>query len=112
MARKRSTAAPIIGSRREAVVVRAPGESVANVARRRGGAEQTSDRWRREYGGVRVDQAKRLKERERENVRREDLVADQALDNAVGKEGVVGKFCARRAAGSGTPPGCRRTRLT
>ena len=137
MARKRDTAEPIIGTRREAEVVLAQGENVGQVARRRGVAEQTDSRWRREDGGRRVDQAKRLKERERENGRRKTRVADQALDNAVRKEVASGNFCARRAgarrsrtrgprwpsrrvgpvgsspsraARSGTPPGWRRTR--
>ena len=67
MARKRYAAEEIIGKLREAEVVLAQGESVAPVARRLGVAEPTYYRWRREYGGLRVDQAKRLKEREREN---------------------------------------------
>ena len=79
----RYTAEPIIGTRREAEVALAQGESVPTVARRLGVAEPTDDRWRREYGGLRVDQAKRLKELERENSRRKRLVADQALDNAM-----------------------------
>ena len=137
MARKRYTAEPIIGTLREAAVVLAQGENVGTVARRLGVAEPPDYRWRRESGGLRVDQAKRLKERERENVRRKKLVADQALDNAIVKEVAAGNFCARRAgarrsrtrgprwssrsvgpvgssprraAGSGTPPGWRRTR--
>ncbi len=86
MARQRYTAEQIIDKLREAEVVLAQGESVATVARRLGVAEQTSDRWRREYGGLRLDQAKRFKELERENARLKRLVADQALDNAILKE--------------------------
>ena len=71
MARKRYTAEPIIGTRREAEVALGQGESVPTVARRLGVAEPTDDRGRREYGGLRVDQAKRLQELERENSRRE-----------------------------------------
>ena len=81
MARKRYAAEEIIGKLREAEVVLAQGESVAQVARRLGVAEPTYYRWRREYGGLRVDQAKRLKELERENSRLKRVVADQALDN-------------------------------
>ncbi len=92
MARKRFTAEQIIGKLREAEVALAQGESVAKVARRLGIAEQTYYRWRREYGGLRVDQAKRLKELERENVRLKRLVADQALDNAILKEVASGNF--------------------
>ncbi len=54
--------------------------------------EQTYYRWRKEYGGLRLDQAKRLKELEKENVRLKKLVADQALDNAILKEVSSGKF--------------------
>ena len=92
MARKRYAAEAIIGTLREAEVVLAQGESVAQVARRLGVAEPTYYRWRREDGGLRVDQAKRLKERERENVRRKKLVADQALDTAIRKEVASGNF--------------------
>ena len=92
MARKRYAAEAIIGKLREAEVVLAQGESVAQVARRLGVAEPTDYRWRREDGGLRVDQAKRLKERERENVRRKKLVADQALDTAIRKEVASGNF--------------------
>ena len=72
--------------------MRAQGEPVAKVARRLGVTEQTYYRWRREYGGLRVEQAKRLKELERENARLKRLVADQALDNAILKEAAAGNF--------------------
>ena len=65
---------------------------MAKVARRLGVAEQTYYRWRREDGGLRVDQVKRLKELERENTRLKRLVADQALDNAILKEVASGNF--------------------
>jgi putative transposase len=54
--------------------------------------EQTYYRWRRAYGGLRIDQAKRLKELERENARLKQLVAEQALDNAILKEAAKGNF--------------------
>ncbi len=92
MARKRYTAEEIIGKLREAEVALAQGESVAKVARRLGVAEPTSDRWRREYGGLRVDQAKRLKQLESENSRLKRLVADQALDNAMLRDVAAGNF--------------------
>jgi transposase-like protein len=92
MARKRYTAEQIIGKLREAEVVLAQGGSVAKVARRLGVAEQTYYRWWREYGGLRLDQAKRFKELERENARLKRLVADQALDNAILKEVASGNF--------------------
>ena len=62
------------------------------VCKKLGVSEQTYYRWRREYGGLRLDQAKRLKELERENTRLKRLVADQALDNAILKEVASGKF--------------------
>ena len=104
MARKRYTAEQIIGKRREAEVALAQGENVGKVARRLGVAEQTSDRWRREYGGLRVDQAKRLKELERENVRRKTRVADQALDNAMLRDVAAGNVCARPSGAGRHPP--------
>ena len=55
-------------------------------------SEQTYYRWRKEYGGLRLDQAKRLKELERENTRLKRLVADQALDNSILKEVASGNF--------------------
>ena len=70
----------------------AQGESVAKVARRLGVAEQTYYRWRREYGGLRLDQAKRFKELEQENARLKRLVADQELDHAILKEVASGNF--------------------
>ena len=92
MARKRYAAEEIIGKLREAEVVLAQGESVAQVARRLGVAEPTYYRGRREYGGLRVDQAKRLKELERENSRLKRVVADQALDNAMLRDVAAGNF--------------------
>ena len=92
MDRKRYTAEEIIGKLREAEVALAQGGSVAAVARRLGVAEPTYYRWRREYGGLRVDQAKRLKELERENSRLKRLVADQALDNAMLRDVAAGNF--------------------
>ncbi len=92
MARKRYAAEEIIGKLREAEGVLAQGEAVAQVARRLGVAEPTYYRWRREYGGLRVDQAKRLKELERENSRLKRLVADQALDNAMLRDVAAGNF--------------------
>ena len=55
-------------------------------------SEQTYYRWRKEYGGLRIEQAKRLKELEKENARSKRLVADQALDNAILREVASGNF--------------------
>lgn len=90
--RKRFSAEEIIGKLREAEVGLAQGQSVGQVARKLGVSEQTYYRWRREYGGLRVDQAKRLKELERENTQLKKIVADQALDNAMLRDLSRGNF--------------------
>ena len=92
MGRKRHTAEQIIGKLRTAEIELAKGLGTAEVVRNLGIAEQTYYRWRKEYGGLRLDQAKRLKELEKENSRLKKLVADQALDNAILKEVSSGKF--------------------
>jgi len=92
MGRKRHTAEQIIGKLREAEVELAKGQTTGDVVRKLGITEQTYYRWRKEYGGLRVDQAKRLKELEKENGRLKKLVADQALDNAILKEFASGNF--------------------
>ncbi len=92
MGRKRHTAAEIIGKLRTAEIELAKGLVTAEVVRKLGVTEQTYYRWRKEYGGLRLDQAKRLKELEKENTRLKKLVADQALDNAILKEVSSGKF--------------------
>ncbi len=92
MGRKRHTAEQIIGKLRIAEIELGKGLGTAEVVRKLGIAEQTYYRWRKEYGGLRLDQAKRLKELEKENTRLKKLVADQALDNAILKEVSSGKF--------------------
>lgn len=86
MARKRFTAEQIIHKLREAEVELAKGRTVGQVARQLGVTEQTYYRWRKEFGGMKVEQAKRLKELEAENSRLKKLVADLSLDNAILKE--------------------------
>ncbi len=90
--RKRHTAEEIIGKLRTAEIELAKGLGTVEVVRKLGITEQTYYRWRKEYGGLRLDQAKRLKELEKENTRLKKLVADQALDNAILKEVSSGKF--------------------
>jgi transposase-like protein len=90
--RKRFSAEEIIGKLREAEVVLSQGQSVGQVVLKLGVSEQTYYRWRREYGGMKVDQAKRLKELERENSQLKKIVADQALDNAMLRELSRGNF--------------------
>jgi putative transposase len=92
MGRKRHTAEQIIAKLREAEIELAKGQTMPEVVRKLGISEQTYYRWRKEYGGLRVDQARRLKELERENGRLKKLVADQALDNAILKEVASGNF--------------------
>ena len=86
MPRKRYTPEQIINSLREAEVLLSKGGTAAEAARHLGIAEQTYYRWRKEYGGMRINQAKRLKELEKENLRLKKIVADQALDNAILKD--------------------------
>ena len=92
MGRKRHTAEQIIGKLRTAEIELAKGVGTVDVVRKLGITEQTYYRWRKEYGGLRLDQAKRLRELEKENTRLKRLVADQALDNAILKEVSTGKF--------------------
>ena len=92
MARKRHTAEQIIAKLREAELALAKGQPRVDAVRKLEISEQTYYRWRKEYGGLRVEQAKRLKELERENARLKRLVADQALDNAILKEVASGNF--------------------
>ncbi len=92
MPRKRRTPEQIIRKLREAEVELSKGQTTVDVVRKLGITEQTDYRWRKEYGGLRMDQAKRLKELERENSRLKKLLAEQALDNAILKEVSSGNF--------------------
>jgi len=90
--KKGFTAEQIIGKLREAEVLLSQGSTVGEVSRKLGITEQTYYRWRREYGGMRLDQARRLKDLEKENGRLKRLVADLTLDNAILKEAARGNF--------------------
>ncbi len=92
MGRKHHTPEQIIRKLREVEVELGRGLKTLEVCRKLGITEQTYYRWRKEYGGLRLDQAKRLKELEKENARLKKLVADQALDNAILKEVSSGNF--------------------
>ena len=92
MTRKRFSPEQIITMLREAEVLLNQSNPVAEVCRKLGVSEQTYYRWRKEYGGMRIDQAKRLKELEQENARLKKLVADLSLDNAILKEVNRGNF--------------------
>ena len=92
MARKRYTAEQIITKLREAEVGLAKGQTTPQVCKKLGISDQTYYRWRKEYGGLRVDQAKRLRQLEHENARLKKLVADLSLDNSILKEVSSGNF--------------------
>jgi transposase-like protein len=89
-ARKRYTPEQIISKLREAEVLLSKGQTTGLVCRKIGVTEQTYYRWRKEYGGLRTDQAKRLKELEKENARLKKVVADLTLDNDILREAASG----------------------
>jgi transposase-like protein len=92
MGRQKHTAEQIIAKLREAEVLQAKGMSMEEVMRQLGVSDATYYKWRKEYGGLRVDQAKRLKEMEQENTRLRKVVADLSIDNAILKEAARGNF--------------------
>jgi transposase-like protein len=92
MKKKEFTPEQIITMLREAEVLLSQGATAAEVVRKLSISEQTYYRWRREYGGMRIEQAKRLKVLEKENTRLKKLVADLSLDNAILKEVSRGNF--------------------
>jgi len=82
----------IINKLREAEILLSQGETIAAISKKIGVSAHTYYRWRKEYGGMRVDQARRLKELEQENSRLKKLVADLSLDNAILKEASRGNY--------------------
>ena len=92
MAKKRYRAEQIVMMLREIEVKIAKGTDAGQACRDLGISEQTYYRWRRQYGGMKVDQARRLKELEQENNRLKKLVANLSLDNAILKEVAEGNF--------------------
>ena len=90
MAKKGNTPEQIINKLREAEILLSQGDTIAVISRKIGVTEQTYYRWRKEYGGMRVDQARRLKELEKENSRLKKVIAEFALDNAILKEAARG----------------------
>ena len=92
MVRKAFKPEQIIGKLREVEVMLSQGSTIGEASRKIGVTEQTYYRWRKEYGGMRVEQAKRLQELEKENGRLKKLVADISLDNAILKEAARGNF--------------------
>ncbi len=89
---KRAKPEEIIAKLREVEVRLARGETAAAAARAVGVTEQSYYRWRKEYGGLQVDQAKRMKDLEKENQRLRRAVSDLTLDNQILKEVAQGKF--------------------
>lgn len=89
---KRHRPEQIIHKLRQAEVELSQGSTVPQVCKKIGVTEQTYYRWRNEYGGLRLDQAKRMKALETENTRLKKLVADLSLDNAILKEATSGNF--------------------
>ena len=89
---KKHTAEQIISKLREAELAIAQGQTAALAAKSIGVTSQTYFRWRKEYGGLRTDQAKRLKELEKQNSRLKRLLADAELDKAILKEAASGNF--------------------
>ena len=92
MVRKNFTPEQIINKLREAEVHINQGVFISEASRKIGVTEQTYYRWRKEYGGLRIEQAKKLKNLEKENTRLKKLVADLSLDNAILKEAAEGNF--------------------
>ncbi len=92
MGRRTYTPEQIINKLREAEILLSQGNSVGEASKKIGVTEQTYYRWRKEYGGMRVEQARRLKEIEKENSWLRKLVADLSLDNAILKEAARGNF--------------------
>ncbi len=91
MAIRTFRAEQIIGKLREAEVLTSQGKTVEEVCRALSISDQTYYRWRKEYGGMGTEQAKRLKELERENAQLRKVVADLTLDNVILKEALRGK---------------------
>ena len=94
MSRKRFTAEKIIGMLREAEVGLAQGKKIGEVCRSLGISEQSYFRWRRDYGGLKTTQAKRIKDLERENSRLKKAVADLTLDKLILREALEGNYSA------------------
>jgi len=104
MARKRFTAESIIGMLRDAEVRLGQGQTIGVICKHLGISEQSYYRWRREYGGLKLDQARRMKDLERENERLRKAVSDLTLDKLILKEALEGKLLTPFP-----PPGLRRS---
>jgi len=92
MSRKRYSPEKIIGMLREAEVALAQGMTVGQVCRQMSISQQTYYRWRKQYGGLKISQARRMKDIKRENIRLKRAVADLTLDKVILKEALEGKY--------------------
>ena len=92
MSRKRHTAEEIVAKLRQVEVLTAQGRTVAEAIRSIGVTEVTFYRWRQEYGGLKGDQVKRLKELEAENTRLRRAVADLTVEKLILREAAAGNF--------------------
>ena len=92
MAKQRFTAEEIIHKLREADVVIGQGKTIAEACKALGVTDKTYFRWRKTHGGLRIDQAKRMRELETENARLKKAVADLTVDKIILKEVAEGKF--------------------
>jgi len=92
MGKRKYTAEEIITKLHEAEVLQSQGKSVAEAVRQIGISDMTYYKWRKEYGGLRVDQAKRFKEMEQENQRLRKVITELTIDNSILKEAARGNF--------------------
>ncbi len=92
MKKKNHSPEQIITKLRKVEVLTAQGQTVAEATRQIDVSEQTYYRWKRQYGGMRRDQLKRLKELEKENARLKELVAELSLDKDILQEVLQGKY--------------------
>ena len=92
MSRKRYSPEKVIGTLREAEVALAQGMTVGAICRQLSISEQSYYRWRKQYGGLRISQVKRMKDMERENTRLKKAVADLTLDKVILKEALEGNY--------------------
>ena len=92
MGRKRHTSEEIIGKLREAEIVLAQGGTASDVGRRIAVSEQIYYRWGKEYGGLKTDQARRMKDLEKENLRLRRAISDLTLDKLILQEAARGNF--------------------
>ena len=92
MSRKQHTPEQVISKLREVEVETARGVAVAQASKKAGITEQTYYRWRKQYGGLKLDQARRLKDLEKENARLKRLLAEAELDKAILREAASGNF--------------------